>query len=111
MAVKINRSFRGTHSLQPLHSGRGRARNDIQFRPAPMGGHLMAAGRGIVLRSNGLKKHLPGREPQTEAKGLIAVVGKKPVVARAQKLSRSNQYRFMPRSADLKIDLDRKSVV
>src|ERR1700739_279260 len=70
-----------------------------------MRGHLIPAGRGIILCSDGLQKHLPRRESQTQTQSLIAVISKEPVVGGTQNLPRSHQNPFMSRSTDLKIDL------
>ena len=65
----------------------------------------MAAGGGILLRADGLQKHLLKREPETQTKGLIAVIGKEPIMAGPQNLSGRHQHCFVPRSTDLEIDL------
>ncbi len=91
--------------LQELRSGGRRLRDDIEFLVSPMGGHLAAAGVGVIGSSDRLQQLLVRRHAQREAERAVAIVGIEPVVAGAQRQSGSDQQCFVSGTGDLEVDL------
>ena len=99
--LEIERGFGHADGMRVLHSRRGRSRQNIQTRNAPMRRHLAPAGIGIVLGSHGLKEHFQRRNAQRQAKRAITIVGIHPIVAGTNDQSCGGQNTLVPRAADL----------
>ena len=94
-----------THGLQELRTRRTGSGDDVQPGARPMRWHLASARGRVGARPNRLQQHVERRNPQRQAKGPVAIVGIKPVVARTEQHSRGGLDRLVPGPADLKIDL------
>jgi hypothetical protein len=67
--------------------------------------HLAAAGIRIVLGSDAGEQHLERGHAELQAQRAIAVVGKKPVVARLQRQAGGDEDGFVAGAADLEKNL------
>ena len=75
-----------------------------QIAVAPVRGHLPAAARLVVARSDAREKHRERRDAEREAQRAIAVVRVEPVVAGAKRQAGRDEDGFVARAADLEID-------
>ena len=101
MRGQVAADFGAANSVQNLRPGGRGAGDDIEVGMAPVGRHLPAAGTGIVSGAYCLQQHVIGGRAQGQAERPVAIIGKKPVVARLQGKSRSHSDRFVPGARDL----------
>ena len=91
--------------VEKLRPGAGGLRDQVQPARAPVRRHLTPGRGGIVLRPDGLKEHLVGRDPDLQAEGAIAVVTVEPVVGGLDDHAGGGRDRLVPGAVDLEVDL------
>jgi len=102
--IQIATGLGASRGLHELRAGGRRAGDDVQFRRAPVRGHLPSAGRRVRSRSYGLQQHFQRGNTERQAQRPIAVVGINPILPRTQRQSRGHLHGLMSSAADLKID-------
>src|SRR6185437_3453924 len=90
MAAEVAAGLGASNAVQNLGAGAGRRADDVQRRATPVRGHLAAAAGWVGGRADRLKHHFFGRDAKRETEPTIAVVGKEPVVAWAQRQAGSH---------------------
>src|SRR5262245_3813125 len=93
--------FGDADAMQTLRGDRAARRWNVETRVRPVRGHLAAAGRGIVLRTDRAEQHVERGHAERECERAIAIVGQKPVVARTQMAPGRDENGFVPGPADL----------
>ena len=104
MILVVEGGLGRAYGLDKLRAGAGRLVDDIQVGQAPVGGHLAAAGAGIVLGADSLQEHVDRLDAEHQAEGAVAVVGIEPVDTGTKKKPHSRGDRFVARAGDLKVD-------
>jgi len=103
-AASVAGSFRPADGLIVLSAGGRRDADDVERAVAPVGGHLAAAGRGVIGSAGGLLEHFVRGDAEREAKGAIAIIKVEGVVAGAESEAGRDLDGLMACSADLKVD-------
>src|SRR5215469_2693069 len=71
---------------------------------APVGRHLAAAGRRVVLGAYTFEEHFVRRDAEDERERAITIVGISPIVAWLQREASSDEYPLVAGSADLEVN-------
>src|SRR5262249_26826418 len=91
-----------SNRVQTMWADGAALRRDVDTAMSPVRRHLATNVGRIVLGADRREEHLVRSEAERQAQRAIAIVGKEPVVSRAQMLTGRHQDRFVPRAADLK---------
>jgi hypothetical protein len=102
---QLHAGLGAAHRLKELRAGGGRLGHDVQAPVTPVRRHLAAARVGVVLGPHRGEEHLLCRHAQLQHERAVAVVRVEPIGGGAHGHAGGDEDGFVPRAADLEIDL------